>query len=205
MLQTSWDRSWKSIGAAGDGRALMGRLVAAYHEPHRKYHTAQHLTECLGLLSRHLSLAVEPAEVEVALWFHDAIYDVRAGDNEERSAEWAAHELQQAGVAAERIRRVKDHVLATRHSVLPQGPDQMLLVDIDLSILGATRARFVEYERQVREEYGWVPELVFRRKRREVLAEFLSRSPIYNTRVLRETLEGQARSNLAYSLQQLQG
>lgn len=183
----------------------MIRLIAAFNEPHRKYHTEQHLAECLGLFSKHLGLAVEPAEVEVALWFHDAIYNVKAIDNEAKSAEWAVHELQQAEVVPERIARVKDHILATRHSALPQGQDPMLLVDIDLSILGADRARFEEYERRVREEYEWVPDFIFNRKRREVLAEFVSRNTIYNTPELRESLEGQARANLTYSLQQLRG
>lgn len=65
----------------------------------------------------------------------------------------------------------------------------MLLVDIDLSILGAPRARFDEYEAQVRAEYGWVPRFLFRTKRRDVLAGFLARHSIYNTPTLRESLE----------------
>lgn len=205
MLQTSWDRCWKSMSAAGDGHALMNRLIEAYNEPHRKYHTEQHLRECLGLLSKHSALAVELAEVEAAIWFHDAIYNVRGADNEAKSAEWAGHELRQAGVAEPRISRVTGHILATRHSALPQGQDQMLVVDVDLSILGADRPRFEEYEQQVREEYGWVPWFIYRRKRRQVLSEFLCRRPIYNTPELRGALEQQARSNLAYSLQQLEG
>ena len=181
----------------------MQRLVSAYQEPHRKYHTVQHLTECLSLLEQDLDLAAEPGEVEIALWFHDAIYDVKASDNEARSADWAERELTQAGVASERIRRIGEHILATRHAALPQGQDQMLLVDIDLAILGAVRARFDEYETQVRAEYGWVPGILFRRKRREVLNEFLARNPIYNTPRLRQALESQARDNLAYSIQRL--
>ena len=205
MLQSSWKRCWTSIGASGDGLDLMQRLISAYEEPQRKYHTIQHLSECLVLLEGNLDLGVEPAEVEISLWFHDAIYNVKASDNEAQSADWAQQELRQAGVAPERSDRVKEHILATRHSALPQGQDQMLVVDIDLSILGAPRGRFDEYEAQVRAEYGWAPEFLFRRKRREVLAEFLARNRIYNTPRLREALESQARENLAYSLQQLEG
>ncbi len=204
MLQSSWKRCWTSIGASGDGLALMQRLIFAYEEPQRKYHTIQHLSECLALLGNNLDLAVEPAEVEISLWFHDARYNVTASDNEAQSADWAELELRQAGVASERIGRVKEHILATRHSTLPQGQDQMLLVDIDLSILGAPRGRFDEYEAQVRAEYGWVPGFLFRRKRREVLTDFLARNPIYNTVRLRDALESQARENLVYSLQQLE-
>lgn len=204
-LQSSWNRCWQSLGASGDGLGVMQRLISAYGEPQRKYHTVQHLFECLFLMEKNLHLAEKPAEVEIALWFHDAIYDVKASDNEARSADWAEAELKQAGVAPESIDWVKAHILATRHSALPQGQDQRLLVDIDLAILGAPRARFDEYEAQVRAEYGWVPGVLFRIKRRDVLAGFLARQPIYNTPTLRELLEGQARENLAHSLGQLGG
>ena len=205
MLQISWKRCWSELNAQGDGRALMQKLVSAYEEPQRKYHTVQHLSECISLLSRNLHLAIEPGEVEMALWFHDAFYNVRAHDNEERSADWAGDALSGAGVEAERIERVRRLILATRHAALPEGHDQMLLVDIDLSILGACRVRFDEYESQVREEYAWVPESIFRQKRAEMLAEFLARQPLYNTPQLREPLERQARENLAYSISQLHG
>lgn len=203
FLQISWERCWSALGAKGDGHDVMARLLSAYNEPHRKYHTERHLRECLDLFARHRSWAVEPAEVEMALWFHDAIYDTKACDNEAKSAEWAERELSEAGVSAEHIGRIADHILATRHAAVPQGQDQMLLVDIDLAILGANRSRFEEYERQVREEYGWVPDVLFRNKRREVLREFLARSPLYSTPILRESLEKQARSNLEYSLLRL--
>lgn len=203
MLQSSWKRWWIGIGAQSDGAALMQRLLAAYKEPQRKYHTLQHLAECLDLLARHRHVAVEPAEIEAALWFHDAVYDVTAHDNEARSAAWAVEELSAAGVSAERVEHVRAHILATRHAALPKSQDQQLLVDIDLAILGASRARFEEYEVQVRAEYAWVPEPIFRQRRSEILAEFLAREPIYNTASLRKILEHQARENLAYSLQQL--
>ncbi len=203
LLQTSWHRCWSGLNATGDGSVLMQRLVAAHEEPQRKYHTVQHLGECLALLEQNLDLAVDAAEVGMALWFHDAIYNVRASDNEAKSAQWAASELTAAGVAPERIAHIEQHILATRHAALAEGTDQQLLVDIDLAILGAPRPRFEEYERQVRAEYGWVPEFLFRRTRRGILREFLARDPIYNTHRFRETREAQARDNLAWSLAQL--
>lgn len=203
MLQSSWNRCWSGLNVQGDGNALMQRLVSAYEEPQRKYHTTQHLTECISLFSKYLSLTAEPAEVEISLWFHDAIYNVTAHDNEVRSADWAVEELSGVGVSAERVERVRQHILATRHAVLPQGQDQKLLVDIDLSILGASRTRFEQYEGQIRLEYIWVPEQLFRQKREEVLVEFLARQPIYSTDALRDVLEFRARENLAHSLRNL--
>lgn len=200
MLEGSWDRCWASIGAAGDGRAAMARVLASWNQAHRRYHTVQHLIECLALLERYRGTADEPAEVELALWFHDAVHDLRASDNEARSADWAARELRQARVAEPRIARVRDHILATRHAASPTPGDQALLVDIDLAILGAERPRFDEYERQVRDEYAWVPAPVYRRKRREVFSGFMERSPLYRTAGLHAAREARAKANLARSL-----
>ena len=205
LLRRSWSRCWQTLGATGDGAALMPQLLSAYQEPQRKYHSLQHLTECLAMLQEYLELAEEPGEVEIALWFHDAVYDVKAGDNEQKSADWAARSLADAGVAQARIERVVRLIMATRHAVLAEGRDQQLLVDIDLAILGSPRARFVEYERQIAEEYSWVPEMLFRQKRRTVLEEFIARRPIYSTAALRQKLERQAHDNLAFSLERLTG
>lgn len=204
-LQVSWTRCWQTLGAAGDGLVLMDRLLAAWAEPQRKYHTLQHLGECLSLFDRCRQLAEQPAEVEMALWFHDAVYDVRGKDNEARSAAWAQAELKAAAVSAPAIARIAGHIMATCHAALPVGADQQLLVDIDLSILGAPLPRFLDYEQQVRAEYAWVPGFLFRRKRREILKEFLARQPIYSTPLVREALERQARENLAYSIVELGG
>jgi predicted metal-dependent HD superfamily phosphohydrolase len=203
QLRASLDRCWIGIAADQVTSELFRALIDAYAQSHRKYHTLQHLSECLALFSEYRELASEPDEVEIALWFHDAIYDVKASDNEAKSAQWAAAALRERGVDESRIERVQNHILATRHAALPQGADQVLLVDIDLSILGATADRFDEYEQQVRAEYRWVPDFLFKRKRREILAEFLARSPIYGTAVIRDRLEGRARENLARSLTQL--
>jgi predicted metal-dependent HD superfamily phosphohydrolase len=204
-LQVSWTRCWQTLGAAGDGLVLRDRLLVAWAEPQRKYHTLQHLGDCLSLFERYRQLAEQPAEVEMALWFHDAVYDVKGKVNEARSAAWAQAELQAAGVSAAVIERITGHIMATCHAALPVGADQQLLVDIDLSILGASRPRFLEYEEQVRAEYAWVPGFLFRRKRREILKEFLARQPIYNTPSMRAAFESQARDNLAYSIAALGG
>ncbi|MCA6128742.1 hypothetical protein AI19_04210 [Thalassolituus oleivorans 4BN06-13] len=203
MLESSWQRCWSSLvvdsRAHSRGNSVMQLLIAAYNEPQRKYHTEQHLKECLSIFNDHRALAEEPAEIEMALWFHDAIYDIKAtgGKNEDQSADWAVEELQKANVAPERVARIKDHILATKHSALPQGADQQLLVDIDLAILGAQPERFAEYEQQVRQEYRHVPRLIFNWKRKQILKAFLARSPIYATPELNARFEQQARQNLA--------
>ena len=132
----------------------------------------------------------------MALWFHDAIYDVKGSGNEERSAEWAHRALTSAGAAAAAAERVRQLVLVTRHDGVPGNVDEQVLVDIDLAILGAERPRFDEYERQIRDEYAFVPGFLFRRKRRQILRTFLDRPVLYSTAMLRERLEARARENL---------
>jgi predicted metal-dependent HD superfamily phosphohydrolase len=79
-----------------------------------------------------------------------------------------------------------------------------VLVDVDLSILGAQPARFQEYEAHVRREYGWVPDEMFRSTRPKILKEFLGRPHLYHTAHLRERYESQARRNLQHSLRYLE-
>ena len=178
----------------------MQRLLDAWAEPQRHYHTPQHLRECLALLEPALHLARRPGEVELALWFHDAVYDPQGKDNETRSADWACEALAQAGADGEVRQRVRALIMATCHDAEPTDPDARLLVDIDLAILGADPARFAEYGAQVREEYRWVPGWLYRRKRKEVLAGFLDRPAIYGTAWFRERFEVRARENLKSSV-----
>jgi predicted metal-dependent HD superfamily phosphohydrolase len=200
-----WHEMWKQLGAANPDPKLHGELIARYSEPHRRYHTVHHLDECFEKLDEIRLLARYPAEVQLALWFHDAIYEVKRHDNEERSADWARTSAAAAGVSSDVCERVHSLIMATRHKAIPRGTDAEVLVDVDLSILGAAPERFDQYERQVREEYAWVPEFIFRRERKAILKEFLARPQIFSTTHFRDRYEQQARSNIARSLQQLGG
>ena len=153
---------WAGLGALGDGVAARDDVLQRYAEPWRHYHALQHLGECLGALDATMHLVARPAEVEAALWFHDAVYALQRADNEKQSAQLAQGVLGDAGVASEVTSWVMDLILVTRHTAIPQAPDEQLLVDIDLSILGAPAARFAE-------------------KRRAILQSFLARPRLYST------------------------
>jgi predicted metal-dependent HD superfamily phosphohydrolase len=107
------------------------------------------------------------------------------------------------GVEAASAERIHDLIMSTRHATTPVGQDAQLMVDTDLAILGAESARFVEYEQQVRQEYAWVAENVFREKRAIILKGFLERPFIFSTDLFRVRYESQARENIRQSLEAL--
>ncbi|TDT43940.1 putative metal-dependent HD superfamily phosphohydrolase [Halospina denitrificans] len=179
------------------------RLRAHYAEPHRAYHTFDHILSCLELLDTIKPELQNPRTMELALWYHDVIYDPRADDNEEQSAQMATKELTELGETAECQQEVARMIRVTEHPSEPQTRDDCFLLDIDLSILGANRQGFEDYERQVRFEYQWVPEGVYRRKRTEVLESFLGQTAIYRTPGFFEAREKQARNNLEWSVRSL--
>jgi predicted metal-dependent HD superfamily phosphohydrolase len=168
-LNASWNRAWTGIGAAGDGESVRSDLLTRYSEPQRKYHTVQHLQECIQAFDVVRELPPHGHEVGIALWFHDSIYDPLRHDNEQRSADMAVSTLQGAGVRQEVADRVRRLILATQHAVSPIDLDEQIMIDVDLSILGSNPERFAEYELQVRQEYAFVPEAVFWSKRRQIL------------------------------------
>jgi len=202
FLADQWRDTWRDLRLPVPD-AVLPALLARWAEPHRRYHTLQHLGECLALLAAHRALAVHPGEVAVALWFHDAVYDTARHDNEAASADWAGRVLREAGAAQDVVARVDALILAPRHSQVPATPDERLLVDIDLAILGAAPARFDEYERQIRDEYAFVPDDVFRDKRADILRGFLARPALFSTAALAARLEAPARANLARAIARL--
>lgn len=199
----SWRRMWGDLGATQPDEALFRRIIAAWSEPVRHYHSLQHLRECLELFDAMRDAAHRPAEVQLALWFHDAVYDPRRKDNEERSAQWAVEAVRDAGLPAKTGDSVHALVMATKAHEPARDPDTQLLVDIDLAILGSPPERFAESTAQVREEYAHLEEREWREGRARVLQAFLDRPSIYVTPRLSAARERQARENLSQALRAL--
>jgi predicted metal-dependent HD superfamily phosphohydrolase len=194
---------WQKLATASDPQPVFDDLAQAYAEPQRAYHTLEHIRDCLAEFDGASRLAEHPVEVEAALWLHDVVYDPRASDNEERSADWAENVLTNRGVPAPIIARIRTLILATRHQIIPEDKDAALLVDIDLSILGRDTATFERYEQQIRQEYDFVPEQAFREGRARILESFIQREFIYQTFFFRERYESRARENLSRSIAKL--
>jgi predicted metal-dependent HD superfamily phosphohydrolase len=200
---TAWSETWSRLGVSLPDALLYQKLIACYSEPHRKYHTLQHLGECFSHLSEIRFLAEHPHEIEIALWFHDAIHDTTGKNNEEKSADWAQAAALANGLSQETAARIHALVIATRHDAVPASRDAEIIIDVDLAILGATPERFAEYETQVRQEYAWVSSLVYQRERSKILNAFLKRKNIYSTLYFQINHEERARENLRRALAEL--
>lgn len=174
-------------------------LVHAYSEPHRHYHTLDHIADLLQLLDEHGSSADGDA-VTLAIFFHDAVYDPARQDNEAASANLAREQLTFLGFPLRLIAKVEHYILATQHgaSVPAAGDaDLQMLLDLDLSVLAAAPDRYGAYAQEIRQEYAAVPDALYRPGRRRVLEGFLARPQIYRTERLRALWEAPARANLS--------
>ncbi len=194
----------KSLAELGvrDAGNIFSQLAAAYGENTRFYHTDKHVSECLKHFLAYRELAENPAEVEVAIWFHDAIYDTTKSDNEKQSADWAMHYLTDASVNPGAVERIVEMIIATK-THQSQTADSALMVDIDLGILGATTDAFEAYDAAIRKEFHWVPTVQYCMGRAQVLSSFLEREAIYQTPAMRDLYEKQARENLSRKIKEL--
>ena len=200
-----WNQLWRQAAPRGDAARTFGELQSLYAQRHRHYHNLQHISECLLEFDQAKPLAGAPVAVELGIWFHDAVYDPHAADNEERSAELARRRLAEGGGTETLLASVGALILATKTHDAALHPDAPLMVDIDLSILGQPEKRFWEYEEQIRREYKWVPKAIFAPKRAEILRRFLARERIYSTTPFFSLYEQAARANLGASIRKLGG
>lgn len=176
------------------------RLRARYDEPHRRYHTWAHVQACL--LARDCLVSRSSAAIDLALLFHDAVYEPLARDNEERSAALLREEC--GGFDPSVLDDACAAILATKHRATgPSSETIRVVCDADLAILGAAPSEFSAYERAVREEYAVVDDATYRVGRARILRGFLAQPHLYETLRGQQLWEARARLNLHESLQRL--
>jgi predicted metal-dependent HD superfamily phosphohydrolase len=177
-------------------------LEARYAEPHRRYHTRRHIEACLALLDEWPE--IPPRERKLltwAIWWHDAIYDPRASDNEAKSAELARRELPHLGATADEVEEVARLILLTAgHQTPDNDRPGAVLVSIDLAILATPPPVYDAYARAVRDEYAHLPDDAWRAGRAAVLQRFLDAPVIFPHPGFRAAHEAAARANLAREL-----
>ena len=194
ILKDHFQRSFTTAGLAVPS-GVFEALVSRYSEPTRAYHTLQHIGEGIGHLKTVRTVA---PEIPIAWWFHDAIYDPRRQDNEDKSAAWAGAVLGNGPLRG----RVETLILATKAGAAIGDAGARLLVDVDLAILAAPEPRFSEAAAQIRQEYAFLAEADYRAMRLNVLRGFTGRAYIYATPEFR-SLETRARKNLERSINAL--
>ena len=207
--RTAWNeaRDRTRFGAlvqrlGGDGNAAgqtFEALAAAWGEPARRYHDREHLAECLLQIDLARASGASTDLAELALWFHDAVYVPGARDNEESSAKLLLAESRRLQLDRATADAAAALVRATAHegSGGEPGPEEALMLDIDLSILGSDPLRFMEYEYAIEEEFEKIPRMRFRIGRGRFLASLLARPKIFRTDLFRERSEATAREQLS--------
>ena len=175
-------------------------LINKYSEEHRLYHNIRHISKCLSYLDEVKNNVNSYFDLEVAIWFHDAIYKPNRSDNEEKSAQIAMVFLKSIGLEASEIIEIEHLILLTKHPSKPNSNDDKYMIDIDLSILGAKENDYDNYEAWIRKEYSSVPWFLYRRGRKSLLESFANKRRIYKTDYFQEKLEEQARHNIDRAL-----
>lgn len=205
-MSTPLERSWTAVlGDAPASIEFWSELVTRWSEPHRVYHGLAHLSAVLGVVDEFADHAADPDTVRLAAWYHDAIYDPRRTDNEERSAALAEEQLPGAGVSAARVASVARLVrLTVNHHPEPADRDGELLCDADLLVLASPPSAYLGYAGAIRAEYAHVSDEDFRTGRAEILRSLLDAPRLYRLPQL-AGYEDAARANLAAELAVLNG
>ena len=206
QFQQYWDEFSKRCAFPVVHSVIIFRqLLKAYSEPQRHYHSVQHIVECLKHLDEVRHLLQDAQGVELALWFHDAVFDVRAADNEEKSAAWATQSLALLDVSSDNIDIVRHLILSTKPSYART--DSFLedwMHDIDLHIFGVHVPKFAQFTQDIRQEFAWVDDLNYRRGHDLVMRRLITNPHgIYRTEAGRLDYEETARTNIELQLQGL--
>lgn len=194
LLKDQFQRAFAAAKLAAP-KGVFEALSERYCEPHRAFHTLQHVSECLGHLK---AVRNAPPATALAIWFQDAIFDPQRDDNEERSAAWARTVLGQGALADQ----VEKMILATKPGALIIDVYERLVADIDLAVLAAPEPRYSEHEAQMRREAFWLDDAAYKAVRFKQLRSYFDKVYIYGSPEFR-SLETRARKNLERSINAL--
>jgi predicted metal-dependent HD superfamily phosphohydrolase len=197
-----WNRCQTGDGAGADAGAVFDEVQAYYSEPGRHYHTPNHIDHCI----RQFDLAVTEMDdadaVEMAIWFHDLVFENDANDNELQSARRFA-ELADESMDAGFKSRVYDLIMATAPPRQAKTNDEGFMLDIDLSSFGLPWDDFVRDSQAVRQESPQLSDAEFFPGQRAFLESLVNREHFYFTEFFRSRIEDTARDNIRRHLRNL--
>jgi predicted metal-dependent HD superfamily phosphohydrolase len=199
-IRSRWDYFCGKLWAKNRDKVFRS-LDVHYSDSHRFYHNWDHILDCLRKHDEYIKYT-DGLDVitEAAIWFHDVIYDTKKQDNEKRSANFFVEACKDFDTEELNISAVANAIRGTKTHESTCLVSNQVLYDIDLSILGADKADFNQYDWEIRQEYAWVPDPMFNPKRAEVLSKFLERDKIYQTDYFQSRYEEQARKNLTEAI-----
>jgi predicted metal-dependent HD superfamily phosphohydrolase len=185
---------------------IFDNLCNSYSEPHRRYHTLDHLAAVFDCLEKHGEEIGDAPRVAFAAWYHDIVYDPRRSDNEAKSAERAMKELVDLGAAGELRSHVVQLILATKnHMEGGRDYDDDIFLDADFSILGAPEDEYRRYAHDVRAEYTHVDDATWKTGRGAFLKKLAAAPRIFRTGIFEGEYADQARKNIAWEITVLEG
>lgn len=182
------------------------KIYTSYSKANRYYHNINHINELLTLIDEFKEKIDNINAVKFSVWFHDVIYNAWRKDNEEKSAKLAHNYLLKMDVDKKTIDFVVELILLTKgHRIYTSDFDTNIFLDSDLAILGSENEKYNIYCENIRKEYFFVPENLYKKGRISVLEKFLTMGNIYKTDEMKLKYEEKARLNLNMEIKKLKG
>lgn len=208
-MQERFESLWQRLGA--DNAPDANAVTQAWRTKGRYYHDETHLQHVIDMLDwsrtalektgevTHLS----PGEkqnlfdtVELALWYHDIIYDPTAKDNEAQSRDMFLAHAAAAGLPESIQHKVAALIDLTAAHTSASSLMENLMVDCDLAVLGADKDTFQKYDDNIRKEYAFVPADIYAQHRAAVMQHFLDSKPVFKTKAFQNAFNASAERNL---------
>ncbi len=203
LLKNRWDSLAYKYWTTYKADEIWKIIENAYSNPQRYYHNFKHIEAIFLFLDSYLDELEDKDVVAFSVWFHDIVYDFKAKDNEEKSADFAREILKTSSLPIEKNEKVWGYVMATKTHSSNGDTDLMIFLDADLSILTSNRNTYLEYTKQIRKEYSWVDDEAFIKGRREVLKRYLDKGEIFYHHDVRKKFEKIARENIQFEIKEV--
>jgi predicted metal-dependent HD superfamily phosphohydrolase len=205
ILENEWRKDVAAFPASDAEKAgAFEDLVVRHSEPQRRYHGLGHLSALFELLDAHAPHIAAGTPPRLAVWWHDAVYDPQASDNEQKSAVLAREHFVALGAPPELVGQTQEIILrTTNHFAGPSLGDGDFFLDADIAILGAPPHVYDAYASGVRQEYSWAPDELFKPGRSKFLVAALAIPQLFRTPAFEKAFTEQARANMARELASL--